>query len=239
MLVYPPSRSQIHERCPAALTMLAAVLEQAGCEVHLLDANAVARRRDRAAIVEEARRLRPDVIGISMVTPLVSESYRLAADLHGLGARLLAGGPHATLLPEEPILHGFDAVVVGEGEPAVAEAIDALLGRMQKAAAARWVYRDDSGKPVRTAPRPPPDNLDALPPLRATSSTLPTTASPTTANSTPTSSPRAAPRRQARTPRTACPGTAFASVRPPAWSRRWPTSEPGTGRSTFTSWTTR
>ncbi len=164
MLVYPPSRSQAHESCPAALTMLAAVLERAGYEVHLLDANAVAHRRDRAAIVDEARRLRPDVIGMSLVTPLASEAYRLAADLRGLGVRLLAGGPHATLLPEEPIVHGFDAVVVGEGELAVAEAVDALLGRLPKGAVAGWVYRDDGGKPVRTAPRPPWADLDALPP---------------------------------------------------------------------------
>lgn len=39
LLIYPPSRSQMHESCPAALMMLGVVLEQAGVEVRVLDAD--------------------------------------------------------------------------------------------------------------------------------------------------------------------------------------------------------
>jgi anaerobic magnesium-protoporphyrin IX monomethyl ester cyclase len=109
------------------MLMLAAVLERAGHEVRLLDANAAGRKRTRAEIVKIAADMRPDVIGMTLVTPLVKEAYQLASELRGCGAKLLAGGPHATLLPEEPLNHGFDAVVVGEGEPTVVEAVEALL----------------------------------------------------------------------------------------------------------------
>jgi len=127
LLIYPPSRTQSHDSCPMALTMLAAVLEGAGYGVHLLDANATCRRLTTAQIVDEAARIRPDIIGVTLLTPLVKEAYRLASSLRSRGAKLIAGGPHATLLPEEPLAHEFDGVVVGEGEPTIVEAIEATL----------------------------------------------------------------------------------------------------------------
>lgn len=163
LLIYPPSRAQRHGTCPLGMLLLAAVLEKAGHQVHLLDANAAAHRRSNEEIVQIAGELRPDVIGITLLTTIIKESYRLAMDLKNIGAKLLAGGPHATLLPEEAIDHGFDAVVMGEGEPTVAEAVEALLGFAAKEDVKGWVYRDTNGQSKRTEPRPLVDNLDAFP----------------------------------------------------------------------------
>jgi anaerobic magnesium-protoporphyrin IX monomethyl ester cyclase len=145
------------------LQMLAAVLENAGHEVLLLDANADGRRRSTEQIVEQAAVLRPHIIGITLVTPLVKEAYRLAAGLRGCGAKLIAGGPHATLLPEEPLDHGFDAVVVGEGEPTIAEAVRAVLGAMPLESVRGLVYRGPDGLARHNALRPLVADLDALP----------------------------------------------------------------------------
>jgi anaerobic magnesium-protoporphyrin IX monomethyl ester cyclase len=163
LLIYPPSRTQSHFSCPMGLLMLAAVLEKAGHEIHLLDANAANHRLSTEQIVEIAAGRQPDVIGITLVTPLVKEAYRLAAALRPCGARLIAGGPHATLLPEEPLENGFDAVVVGEGEPTVVEAVDAVLGRVPMASVKGLLYRSLDGRVQRNEPRPPVDNLDSLP----------------------------------------------------------------------------
>jgi anaerobic magnesium-protoporphyrin IX monomethyl ester cyclase len=146
------------------MMMLAAVLERAGHEVRLMDANAQARRRTSEQIIAEAEAWRPDVIGMTLVTPLVKEAYRLAAGLKSCRARLIAGGPHATLLPDEPLEHGFDAVVVGEGEPTVVEAVEAVLGRLPPEDVLGLVYRNAEGEISRNRPRPPPADLDALPP---------------------------------------------------------------------------
>jgi radical SAM superfamily enzyme YgiQ (UPF0313 family) len=163
LLVYPPSRTQSHRGCPMGMMMLAAVLEQAGHQVHLLDANAAHHRLTTEQIVQLATAMHPDVIGITLVTPLIREAYRLASALRPCGAKLIAGGPHATLLPDEPLKNGFDAVVVGEGEPSIVEAVEAVLGRMPMASVEGLVYRDEDGRIQRNEPRQPVADLDALP----------------------------------------------------------------------------
>jgi magnesium-protoporphyrin IX monomethyl ester (oxidative) cyclase len=162
-LVYPPSRTQPHHTPPMGPLMLAAVLERAGHEVRLVDANAVHHRLDSEGVAREVAAFRPDVIGVTLVTPLAQEAYRLTGLLRPLGAPLLAGGPHATLLPEEPLAHGFDAVVVGEGEPVIAQAVEALAGRGAREDVPGLAWCGQTGLVHRTAPLPPPPDLDALP----------------------------------------------------------------------------
>ncbi len=164
LLVYPPSQTQTHLSCPMGMLMLAAVLERAGYSVRLLDANAAGCRLSIDEITAIAAEMRPEVIGITLLTPLVKEAYRLAESLRRCGAKLIAGGPHATLLPDEPLDHGFDAVVVGEGEPSVVEAVEAVLGRAPREGVLGLVYRGADGRIYHNQPRPPIADLDSLPP---------------------------------------------------------------------------
>nr|WP_241254609.1 radical SAM protein [Brevibacillus sp. SYP-B805] len=56
-----------------------------------------------------------DLVGITANTPAAPHAYQLAAEFRKRGVKVVIGGPHATLLPEEVRQHA-DAVVVGEGE---------------------------------------------------------------------------------------------------------------------------
>jgi anaerobic magnesium-protoporphyrin IX monomethyl ester cyclase len=69
-----------------------------------------------------------DVYGISLYTATCTLAYDFAARLRQAHPRafLVAGGPHASALPEEVLAHGFDATVCGEGE----EALVAILERL-------------------------------------------------------------------------------------------------------------
>lgn len=69
-----------------------------------------------------ARHGRPDVVGISTVTPTAKRGYALAGECRARGIPVLLGGPHVTFLPDEALAHA-DLVVRGEGEIAM----DALL----------------------------------------------------------------------------------------------------------------
>ena len=51
LLIYPPSGIQSHGTCPLGIMMLGAVLEKAGHEVYLLDANVEANPRTNKQII--------------------------------------------------------------------------------------------------------------------------------------------------------------------------------------------
>lgn len=163
ILLYPPSQTQNHYSCPTGLLMLAAVLESQGYDVHLIDACALTKKRNADQIIKEVESLKPDVVGMTLVTPLVRRAYALTKQLAGTEVKMIAGGPHATLLPKEPLENGFQAVVVGEGEQTIVEAIEAVLGRIPKASVKGMAWLDTDGQPRLNELRPLIANLDDLP----------------------------------------------------------------------------
>ncbi len=56
-----------------------------------------------------------DVIAISTFSAQVREAYELADRYRALGIRVVIGGPHVSVLPDEAGAH-VDAVIIGEGE---------------------------------------------------------------------------------------------------------------------------
>ncbi len=57
----------------------------------------------------------PDIVGISVMTPMAREAYRIADEYRKRGVKVVIGGHHASALPHEAKLHS-DAVVIGEAE---------------------------------------------------------------------------------------------------------------------------
>jgi len=163
LLLYPPSKFQRHSNCPMGILMLAAVLEKHGFDVHILDANASRNKLTQEQIIQHVQEMKPAVIGMTLVTPLIREAYRLAQALKKQGHILLAGGPHATLVPEEPLAHGFDAVVKGEGEPIIVDAVKALVGEIPKENVIGWLYKDADNQVKDTGAKVMVQNIDDLP----------------------------------------------------------------------------
>ncbi|MSP92141.1 MAG: B12-binding domain-containing radical SAM protein [Myxococcales bacterium] len=130
-LVSPPGAEPV--RTPLlAFGYLASALRQAGHTVALLDAAAPQAPKEFDPIAAHIRAFGPDLVGIHAKTLSVQPAYALARHLrHALPARtkLVCGGPHATAVPDEPLAHGFDFSVSGEGEETLAELADALDGR--------------------------------------------------------------------------------------------------------------
>lgn len=74
--------------------------------IELIDAN-----RDRFDIES----LETDIIGFTVLTPQANWVYRVSDRLRERGIKVVLGGMHATVLPEEAKEHA-DAVVIGEAE---------------------------------------------------------------------------------------------------------------------------
>lgn len=163
LFIYPPSKTQYHQSFPMGLLYLTSVLETAGYIVDLLDANASNNKMNSSQIVKYVETNKPDLIGMTLLTPMIKEAYRLAGELKKMNVPLLAGGPHSTLVPKEPLYHGFDAAVIGEGENVIEIAVEALLGLRPKEKVPGWMYLDTKGNICFTEPREFIKNLDDLP----------------------------------------------------------------------------
>ncbi len=134
---------------------IAAALLAAGHEVRVLDAAAPAFDLDITAVADDYR---PDVIGMTLFTSSAARGYDLARKLRGRGRLLLAGGPHPTVCPLEPLSHGFDATISGEGERAVVALVAALEAGEPLEALAGVHTAQGSGPAWSTL-----DDLDDLP----------------------------------------------------------------------------
>jgi radical SAM superfamily enzyme YgiQ (UPF0313 family) len=66
-----------------------------------------------------------DLVAISCLTARIPDAYALAARFRAAGTKVIMGGLHVTVLPEEAARHA-DAIVIGEGESVWPEVLDDL-----------------------------------------------------------------------------------------------------------------
>jgi radical SAM superfamily enzyme YgiQ (UPF0313 family) len=85
-----------------------------------------------------------DIVCVSALTNNVREAYRVTRQAKERGATVVLGGPHPTLLPQEALRFGADAVVRGDGDTVVAEVLEDCFARRIPATR---VYQDASGAP--------------------------------------------------------------------------------------------
>ena len=143
------------------LAYVATFLSHAGHEVRVFDDFAL--RLGEAAFEAEVARFVPDVVGISVLTPVATHVRALVERLRHRhpSLRFLFGNIHADLFPEE-FLGPRDAVVHREGEHAAVE----ILERWQQGRAAvglPGVSAMDGAELVRGPVRALRDDLDSYP----------------------------------------------------------------------------
>jgi radical SAM superfamily enzyme YgiQ (UPF0313 family) len=77
-----------------------------------------------------------DLVGITVLTELAPRAYQIADSYRSKGVKVVMGGIHPTIMPEEALEHA-DAVVVGEAEGVwprlVADAVSGQLQRIYRA----------------------------------------------------------------------------------------------------------
>lgn len=131
LLLRPPPRESGFRGLlmpPLGLAWLAAVLETKGYRVTILDA--LAEGLSWQALSARVHTLKPDVLGISTMTPVKDLAYRAASLLRPLVKHIVLGGPHPTAvgalaLEECPDL---DSLILGEGEETLPLLLETLVG---------------------------------------------------------------------------------------------------------------
>lgn len=166
LLIHPKREDDLFEDIrlpPLGIAYLAAVLRQAGHEVGLLDANV--EKDALRAIRSRLETLRPDIVGISVVSQLYRTSMKIAAMAKEAlpGVIVILGGSHPTIYPEIAAAEGnVDYAVYGEGEDTVVELAAALAGDGNVRDILGIAYKDD-GRVIVNPPRPLIEDLDRLP----------------------------------------------------------------------------
>ncbi len=104
---------------PLGISYIAAVLEKAGHSVRCRDFQV----EDTASLPDDIAA--SDIVGISALTPNITEVWRIARLAKEAGKMVLVGGPHVSVLPDETLLTGFvDIVCRREGEYTAREVVN-------------------------------------------------------------------------------------------------------------------
>ncbi|MBI4335569.1 MAG: B12-binding domain-containing radical SAM protein [Candidatus Omnitrophica bacterium] len=145
---------------PLALLSVGEAARQKGHEVKILDRNVDCFTKDAI------KKFKPDVVGFSVFTgPLIKDAILISRFVKkelGNKVKVVWGGIHPSLLPEETVSNDFvDIAVIGEGEATFAELLDSLENRKPLQQVKGICYKENNGI-LKTAGREFAD-LDALP----------------------------------------------------------------------------
>jgi anaerobic magnesium-protoporphyrin IX monomethyl ester cyclase len=162
---------------PVGLMYIAAVLQDAGVEVEILDAfiEATFQQNQETITVgmpfdhleQEINARKPDIVGIAgPFTCQIENALKVSDAVKKTNPHILTvmGGPHVTLVAKEFLeeAKNIDIAVVGEGEYAMLEIAQAFQNKESFDHILGIAYRQN-GKVKVNLPRPPIENLDQLP----------------------------------------------------------------------------
>lgn len=145
LLINPNNESMYPGSPPISLAIIASYLRQFGHEIQIID----------MASGQKYIGIDADIIGITGTTPTILEAYECADYFKQLGKKVIIGGSHASVMPDEALKH-CDAVVVGEGEIAFKIILDEFQesGKISKSI--------HSGKPIMDLDEIPMPAYDLL-----------------------------------------------------------------------------
>jgi anaerobic magnesium-protoporphyrin IX monomethyl ester cyclase len=160
-LINPPQRTR-YPQPPLGLALIAAILENAGYAVNLIDANALGLSAESISAMAAGA----DVVGITAMTPTIGSAITIARHLKEAnpGLAVVMGGAHPTLLPGETLTSApaVDIIVRCEGDETILELVQALENKRSIDAIAGISYRSGD-KIIHTGDRTSAVDMDALP----------------------------------------------------------------------------
>jgi radical SAM superfamily enzyme YgiQ (UPF0313 family) len=165
LLINPPIREWAKPNCfPLGLGYIAAVLEQEGHEIEVMDINAL--RWAPAEVEERIRKNHFDAVGIGAIVTVYKYVKWLISIIkrYHRDKKIIVGGSVAASVPQTLLERTqADIAVVGEGEETARELFWALgnTGKLQGVSGI-W-FKDDEGRIHVTPPRHTIQRLDTLP----------------------------------------------------------------------------
>jgi len=164
LLINPPDTASKYKFIgliapPLGISYIAAVLEENGIEVRIIDGSAVDMTWEN--LKNEISSYSPDVIGVTALTPTINQGIKAAkvAKETCPDAQVVLGGYHPTFTYGELLKNDFiDFIICGEGEYTMLELVETLEdgGDLRK-------VKGIATREFITPPRPIIEDLDELP----------------------------------------------------------------------------
>ena len=146
---------------PAGILSIAAVLEQHGHEVKILDGCIDSREP------KDFTDFKPDIVGFSVITgPNLDGSIAQTKELKEVlpDAKVIWGNVHPSVLPEQTLVEPYiDYLAIGAGEYTLLELIQHLESGSPKTEEIKGLAYKKDGQIFINEPRPFIDNLEGLP----------------------------------------------------------------------------
>ena len=161
----------IHSNSPAksnspvlGVGYLAAVLRKNGYDVKLFDGSAFHASYTDDQILDMIEKFKPSFVGFIMMSYRVILSYDMIKKVKQRfpSIKILAGGPHPTIVPKEVLDNGVDIVALGEAENTVLELAKFYEGKKKLKDVDGIAFKNE-GKVVFTNPAKLVTNLDKIP----------------------------------------------------------------------------
>jgi radical SAM superfamily enzyme YgiQ (UPF0313 family) len=148
---------------PLGIEYVAAVLEEAGFGVKIIDMDA--EKLSLQGLKQRFAELNPFLVGITCTTPLFKQAIQIAGIAkQACGAKTCLGGIHPTISPMDAINpNEIDFVVYGEGEITTRELAKTLSKKRTGFQGIEGLVFKVEGTPVKNKPRALIKDLDKLP----------------------------------------------------------------------------
>lgn len=145
------------------LAYIAAVLEKNGTEVHVIDDFAT--HVGLGGIIKKVREIKPDMVGMTCLTPAAPGVYRLVGEIKKAdeNIRIVLGNLHASIFSEDILKNGAaDIIVHGEGEETIVDLVNTIEsgGELKNVRGISFLEDD---RVVFTGKRDLIEDLDKLP----------------------------------------------------------------------------
>ena len=143
---------------------LGTIANMMDCQVYLIDSTFYLKRYNENDIFNIIQEVKPHFVGITLFTHTAIYGYHLLEILKKGYDKCVyvAGGPHATICPEEVLQYGFDIACRGEGERVSADLLKCLKGEKDLEYTNGISYKED-GKIIHRPPSTFIEDLDQLP----------------------------------------------------------------------------
>lgn len=163
ILVNPPSprmSSFVH----LGIAYIGTILSENGWNVDIIDGSAPYGKHSFDSIAEYVNQGWIDFVGITVTTLFSTYAKKLINKIKAKEQciKIVVGGPHATLMPEEMINAGADIVVRGEGEWTLYDLISYFNGKVPLEEIKGITFRNKEGRVINNPERDLIDDLDFL-----------------------------------------------------------------------------